>query len=60
VVRSSVDYPKQRQIRIKMMASARSIKSFNDRSCKNDEASYDEPAGPKKKKGHMRVVRGFY
>jgi len=43
-----------------MMASACSIKSLNDRSCKNDEASYGEPAGSKKEGGHMGVVKGFY
>jgi len=56
---SLVNYTKQRQIHIKMMAPACSIKSLNDRSCKNDEASYGELTRPRWKEGIWELLKGF-
>jgi len=59
MVRSSVNYTKQEQICIKMMASVCSIKSLNDRSCKNDEAPYGGPATPNLEENIWELLKGF-
>jgi hypothetical protein len=57
---SSVNYTQQKQIHIKMMATAHGIKSPNNRSHWNGKSMHGRVGRPKDMEEHMGVVRGFF